>query len=71
MALAYFIFMIIILIWWWFSNQDLKITKGLSIGIGLLLFLAPFITSIINHSFIDSILFKKKAKNKYEREFNN
>lgn len=70
-AYAYLVFMLIILIWWWFTNQDLKIPKGLSIGIGLLLFIAPFITSFINHSFIDSILFKNKAKNKYEREFNN
>lgn len=70
-ACAYLIFMLIVIIWWCFNNQNLKMQKWLSISVGLFLFVAPFITSFINHSFIDSILFIQKAKKKYEKEFNN
>lgn len=70
-ACAYLFFILIVISWWCFSSQNLKTPQWLSISVGLFLFLVPFITSFINHSFIDSVLFIEKAKKKYEKEFNN
>lgn len=68
--IIYAIFVAIVCFIWFYSKQDLTISNWLSNIIGLFLFLIPLVVMrLINHSFFDSLLFRKKARKKYEIEF--
>lgn len=68
--IIYLIFVTVVSFIWLINKQDLAIPNWLSNIIGLLLLLIPLVVMrLINHSFIDSLLFGKKAKKKYEKEF--
>ena len=66
----YVIFVSFVSFIWFINKQSLTIPDWLSNIIGLFLLLIPLvIMRLINHSFIDSLLFRKKARKKYEIEF--
>ena len=67
---AIFVFFIYLL---WFINKEYKtLPFWFSNTICSALFLIPLvIMRLINHSIFDSLLFRKKAEKKYEKEFNN
>lgn len=68
---AYVLFIFLVVALWFINNQDLVISKWLSISIAIFLFVVPLtVLRLINYSFID-IFYKDKAKKKYEKEFNN
>lgn len=66
----YAVFVTIVSLIWFINKQCLTIPNWLSNITGLLLLLIPLVVMrLINHSFIDSLLFTKKARRKYEKEF--
>lgn len=71
-ALAYILFILIVVAFWYMNNQNFVIKKWVSTSIAIFLFLVPLtVLRLINYSFTDSILFRKKAEKKYEKEFDN
>jgi len=71
-ALAYFLFILFVVSLWYLNNQKFVIEKWVSTCIAIFLFVVPLtVLRLINYSFTDSILFRKKAEMKYEKEFNN
>jgi hypothetical protein len=66
----YVIFIVFITSLWIVNKQCETIPLWLSNTIGVFLFLVPLVVmKIINHSFFDTLLFPKKNKKKYEKEF--
>jgi len=68
----YIVFVLFIYSLWFVNKQYQKLPFWLSNAIGSALFLIPLVVMrLINHSIFDSLLFRKKAEKKYEKEFNN
>lgn len=68
----YIIFVLFIYLLWFVNKQYETLPFWLSNTISSALFLIPLIVMrLINHSIFDSVLFRKKAEKKYEKEFNN
>lgn len=68
----YVIFVIVVASIWLLNKQFQTLPIWLSNTIGLILFLIPLVVMrLINHSFFDTLFFRKKAEKKYEKEFNN
>lgn len=68
----YLIFIIIVTTLWFVNKQYPTLSIWLTNTISLFLFLVPLVVMrLINHSFLDTLLFKKKARKKYEKEFYN
>lgn len=71
-ALAYTLLILIVISLWYINNQNFIIQKWVSTSIAIFLFVIPLtVLRLINYSFTDSILFRKKSEKKYEKEFNN
>lgn len=68
----YAFFIIVILTLWLGNNYCKLIPTWLSIIIGVILYLVPLmVMRLIDHSFIKSVLFRKKAELKYKKEYYN
>lgn len=68
----YIVFVLFIYLLWFVNKQYEKLPFWLANTISSALFLIPLIVMrLINHSIFDSVLFRKKAEKKYEKEFNN
>jgi len=66
----YLIFVLIVSFLWFVNKQCLTLSNSVSNALGLVLFLIPLVVMrLINHSFFDTLFFRKKAEKKYEREF--
>ncbi|WMW77532.1 hypothetical protein RF683_08550 [Flavobacterium sp. 20NA77.7] len=70
--LLYLILVSFITLLWFVNKQYQTLPIWLSNAIGIVLFLIPLVVMrLINHSIFDTLFFKKKSENKYEKEFNN
>ena len=70
--IIYIIFIILVVVLWFLNKQDKKLQYWFLSTIGLILFLIPLVVMrLINHSFFETLFFKKKSEKKYEKEFNN
>ncbi len=68
----YLLFIAFIVSLWVINKQCTTIPLLLSNIIGVFLFIVSLvIMRLINHSFFDTLLFRKKAVRKYEQEFYN
>ncbi|MEO8255017.1 MAG: hypothetical protein ABI554_11585 [Flavobacterium sp.] len=68
----YMIFVLFVYLLWFVNKRYQTLPFWLSNTIGSALFLIPLVVMrLINHSIFDSLLFRKKAEKKYEKEFNN
>lgn len=68
--LFYFLFVIFVSSIWFTNKQFPALPIWLSNALGLVLFLIPLvIMRLINHSFFETLFFRKKAEKKYEKEF--
>lgn len=68
----YILFVSFLYLLWFVNKQYETLPFWLSNTISSALFLIPLIVMrLINHSIFDSVLFRKKAEKKYEKEFNN
>jgi len=68
----YFIFIFFVTSLWVVNKQYQALPIWLSNTISAILFLIPLVVMrLINHSFFDTLLFRGKAKKKYEKEFYN
>lgn len=66
----YIIFISLISLLWFINRQKIPFKSWITDTINFILFFIPLvIMRLINHSFFDSLLFKKKAIKKYEKEF--
>ena len=66
----YLIFIVIVCSLWLVNNQKLILHNWASSSIGLLLFLIPLVVMrLINHTIFDTLLFRKKAERKFQKEF--
>lgn len=70
--IIYFIFVLFVASIWLLNKQFKALPIWLSNTISLILFLIPLVVMrLINHSFFDTLFFRKKAEKKYEKEFSN
>lgn len=70
--IIYFIFVLLVASIWLLNKQFKALPIWLSNTISLILFLIPLVVMrLINHSFFDTLFFRKKAEKKYEKEFSN
>jgi len=68
--IIYLIFITFVSCLWLVNKQCETIPLWLSNVIGVILFLVSLVVmKIINHSFFDTLLFRKKSRKKYEKEF--
>lgn len=66
----YIIFITIVTSLWFVNKQCVTIPLWFSNVIGVILFLVPLVVmKIINHSFLDTLIFRKKSRKMYEKEF--
>ena len=70
--IIYLLFIVFVSSLWFVNKQCETIPQWISNAIGIFLFLVSLVViRLINHSFFDILLFRKKAEKKYEKEFYN
>lgn len=68
----YILFVVFVVVLWFLNKQNKIFQNWFLTTIGLILFLIPLVVMrLINHSFFETLFFRKKAEKKYEKEFNN